>query len=177
MVQVAAGQYHSLAVDSSGRVLSWGWGLHGQCGVGGGVEDCPAPRPVPRLPPAVRVAAGYAHSLALTQTGVGPALSCPVTLYCALQAVYAWGGSSFGQCGTGKTAKVSRPTRVELAGPARLLGAGYFTSIAVVGETVLVWGANPQVGIRKSPSKLNFWSGVTVGSSAEEEGATTSNPS
>ena len=32
IVQVSAGQYHSLAISKSGRAYSWGWGVHGQLG-------------------------------------------------------------------------------------------------------------------------------------------------
>jgi alpha-tubulin suppressor-like RCC1 family protein len=34
IVQVSAGQYHSLAISKSGRAYSWGWGVHGQLGHG-----------------------------------------------------------------------------------------------------------------------------------------------
>ena len=29
---IAAGQYHSVALDESGQVWTWGWGVHGQLG-------------------------------------------------------------------------------------------------------------------------------------------------
>lgn len=34
IVDVCAGQYHSLALTFSGKVYSWGWGIHGQLGHG-----------------------------------------------------------------------------------------------------------------------------------------------
>ena len=120
----------------------------GSAGRGAGWRTAPPRAPCPASPPPSGWQPGT-PTPSLSRSP-GSVRACPVlslcTVLCTVQAVYAWGGSSFGQCGTGKTVKVARPTRVELAGPARLLGAGYFTSIAVVGETVLVWGANPQVG-------------------------------
>ena len=29
---IAAGQYHSVALDEDGHVWTWGWGVHGQLG-------------------------------------------------------------------------------------------------------------------------------------------------
>jgi hypothetical protein len=32
IVSIAAGQYHSVALDDAGQVWTWGWGVHGQLG-------------------------------------------------------------------------------------------------------------------------------------------------
>ncbi|MGO9908801.1 MAG: hypothetical protein ACLPY3_24260 [Solirubrobacteraceae bacterium] len=54
---MAAGQFHSLALTSTGKVVAWG-------------VDVPGPDSVPRdLPPAIAIAAGSFHSLALTCQG------------------------------------------------------------------------------------------------------------
>lgn len=34
IVALSCGQFHSLALSSQGAVFSWGWGVHGQLGVG-----------------------------------------------------------------------------------------------------------------------------------------------
>jgi alpha-tubulin suppressor-like RCC1 family protein len=33
LVSVAAGSYHSAAVDDRGRLWTWGWGVHGQVSI------------------------------------------------------------------------------------------------------------------------------------------------
>lgn len=68
IVEISAGQYHSLALTSSGKVYSWGWGIHGQLG-----HCCCDNEVYPRLlnftEPVKQVSAGHAHSLILTCEG------------------------------------------------------------------------------------------------------------
>ena len=70
VVQVAAGQSHSLALKADGTVIAWGLGSDGQ-------TDVPQD-----LPPAVEVEGGISHTVALLQDGT----------------VTAWGDNSNGQC-------------------------------------------------------------------------------
>ena len=131
IVQVACGQFHSICVDNVGLVSSWGWGVHGQTGQVG-VEDTHIPHVVQvlRRYRVVQVCAGYAHSLALTDTGD----------------VYAWGSGLFGQMGNGENKKCSWPVRVDLPGPARMISTGYFHNIALLeSDLLMVWGCNPQI--------------------------------
>ena len=131
VVGVAAGQFHCLARDSEGRLLSWGWGVHGQLGHGG-IEDWARPGVVRALARhrVVGLAAGYAHSAVLTAKG----------------RVFTFGCSLFGQLGSGGTSKAVLPREVELGAPCRLLASGYFHCVALVeGGSLLVWGSNPQV--------------------------------
>ena len=67
-VGVACGQFHSLARDEEGRVMTWGWGVHGQLGLGG-IEDSGRPMLVRALANhrVVHIGAGYAHSVMLTR--------------------------------------------------------------------------------------------------------------
>ena len=37
-ISIAAGHYHSVALDSNGHLWTWGWGVHGQLGLGD-IED------------------------------------------------------------------------------------------------------------------------------------------
>lgn len=61
IVDIVAGQYHSVALTSTGRVYTWGWGIHGQLGHGNYdnqyypklLEECPA----------LQIAAGHAHTI------------------------------------------------------------------------------------------------------------------
>ena len=68
--QIAGGCYHTMALTSSGQVLTWGKDNQGQLGDGSGQSSF---RPVPvHLPAGLRVqavAAGRQHTIALTVTG------------------------------------------------------------------------------------------------------------
>ncbi|XP_014665910.1 PREDICTED: uncharacterized protein LOC106807909 [Priapulus caudatus] len=93
-VSVVCGQYHTLALTSTGRVYSWGWGVHGQLGHGT-ADDCHLPTYIRALEGVVvtTVCAGYAHSAILDemgqvftfgcgaygQLGLGPAISMKLT--------------------------------------------------------------------------------------------------
>jgi alpha-tubulin suppressor-like RCC1 family protein len=82
LAQVAAGDFHSLAVASDGTVLSWGANQNGQLG-DGTMTNRFEPVPVPGLSNAVTLAAGSRHSLAVLQDG----------------SVWSWGRNDFGQLG------------------------------------------------------------------------------
>lgn len=43
LVSVSAGQYHSLAISSNGKLWTWGWGVYGQLGHGA-IDDCEKPK-------------------------------------------------------------------------------------------------------------------------------------
>ena len=135
IVKISAGQYHSLAVDAGGRLYSWGWGVHGQLGhQHTNVEDVYRPTVVGllRRHRIVDAAGGFAHSIALTAKGT----------------VYSFGLGLFGQIGGGTTTKATRPSRVQLPAPARLIASGYFHSLAVLDgqqQQLYQWGAHPQV--------------------------------
>ena len=84
--RIAAGSAHSLALDERGRTYSWGWGRHGQCGHGD-IQTVLEPRAVAGLSEVVitQIAAGRAHSLALSASGH----------------LYSFGSQVSGQCGHG----------------------------------------------------------------------------
>jgi alpha-tubulin suppressor-like RCC1 family protein len=68
--EVSAGAYHSLARTSDGRVFAWGTGQYGQLGIPGASVQ-PTPAEVPMAERALRVQAGWWHSVALC--GIPPA--------------------------------------------------------------------------------------------------------
>jgi alpha-tubulin suppressor-like RCC1 family protein len=70
ITSVVCGASHSLAITSKGQVYSWGKNSQGQNGVGS-MEDCLKPALVKKLSDkfVVQVAAGWEHSLALTNDG------------------------------------------------------------------------------------------------------------
>ncbi len=96
-IQVAVGSAHSLVLDRRGRVFSFGDSLHGQMGVEG-TRLSASPTVVKTLPDRiVKVAAGGAHSVAMTKDG----------------AVYVWGSNTQQQLGrtTGLRAQLPIPLR------------------------------------------------------------------
>ncbi|XP_045647665.1 probable E3 ubiquitin-protein ligase HERC6 [Ursus americanus] len=83
IIQVSCGHYHSLALSEGGQVFSWGSNSHGQLGLG---KKCPSqasPQRVRSLDgiPLTQVAAGGAHSFALSLSG----------------ASFGWGSNNAGQ--------------------------------------------------------------------------------
>lgn len=83
--QVAAGACHSLAVTRpSGRLYTWGWSAHGQCGTGS-TSDIQQPALCGALDgvPLAAAAAGMAHSVVASRDG----------------AVYSFGWNSNSQLG------------------------------------------------------------------------------
>ncbi|MGE0447616.1 MAG: chitobiase/beta-hexosaminidase C-terminal domain-containing protein, partial [Vicinamibacterales bacterium] len=121
--RVAAGESHSVALDTQGRVWTWGTNIHGQLGR----EGSPAsPGVVPGLPPVTAVAAGASHTLALTADG----------------RVFGWGQNTFGQVGTGDPAPaVTAPTEIPTLPEVTTIVGGPFGSAALdVAGHAWVWG-------------------------------------
>ncbi|XP_042315284.1 probable E3 ubiquitin-protein ligase HERC4 isoform X4 [Sceloporus undulatus] len=85
IVQVACGYYHSLALSKGSEVFSWGQNKHGQLGLGYDYKKQTSPQLIKSLLgiPFGQIAAGGAHSFALTLSG----------------AVFGWGRNKFGQLG------------------------------------------------------------------------------
>ncbi|XP_074084239.1 putative E3 ubiquitin-protein ligase HERC6 isoform X2 [Macrotis lagotis] len=83
IIQVSCGHYHSIALAQDGRVFSWGNNLHGQLGLGEIFPSQASPQQVKSLDgiPLAQVAAGGAHSFALSLSGIS----------------YGWGRNNEGQ--------------------------------------------------------------------------------
>ncbi|HUY67187.1 MAG TPA: hypothetical protein VMV06_10250 [Acidimicrobiales bacterium] len=137
---VAAGQYHSLAVTSTGAVYAWGDNATGQLGDNSTTNSTvPVLVTLPTGVKATAVGAGDSHSLVVTSTG----------------AVYAWGKNTFGQLGDGGTNESNVPVLVALpagiaatavvAGgvspTAKVPGGDYSLALTSTG-TVYGWGGN-----------------------------------
>ena len=71
VTQVAAGEYHTVALTNAGTVTAWGYNQYGQCNV------------PTNQGPFVQVAVGSYHTVALTNAGT----------------VARWGNNDYGQCG------------------------------------------------------------------------------
>lgn len=85
IVQVACGHMHSISLSREGHIFVWGDNRFGQLGLGSELKKETTPRRLQSLSgiPFHQIAAGGAHSFALTQSG----------------AVFGWGRNKFGQLG------------------------------------------------------------------------------
>uniref|UniRef100_A0A4W3GDE1 HECT and RLD domain containing E3 ubiquitin protein ligase 4 n=1 Tax=Callorhinchus milii TaxID=7868 RepID=A0A4W3GDE1_CALMI len=85
IIQVACGYYHSLALSNGSQIFSWGQNKYGQLGLGPDTTSKSAAQQIQSLNgvPFIQIAAGGAHTFALTLSG----------------AVFGWGRNKFGQLG------------------------------------------------------------------------------
>jgi len=123
-VAVAAGGFHSLALQGSGTVWAWGANWYGQLG-DGTTNQQDAPIIVSGLSDVRALAGGGYHSLALKNDGT----------------VWAWGRNDFSQLGNDATEQSSQPVPVHgLSGVAAIAG-GLWHSLALKADgTVWGWG-------------------------------------
>lgn len=109
LVSLAAGCAHTVALFSSGAVLTWGQGSDGQLG-NGATANSDTPVGV-LLPAGAKVAA------------IGA--SCLDTLARTIKGhVLAWGNGSLGQLGDGSTSNSDTPARVDLPAGWRAFAIG-----------------------------------------------------
>ena len=176
---IAGGADHSMALDSSGNVWTWGHNNNGELGNGtyngpGGITYIGYTLPVQVVGPGgsgnltgiTAIAAGSSYSTALKNDGT----------------VWAWGWNSSGQLGNGNNDNSNVPVQVEgLGGSGYLTGitaiaAGGDTSIALKNDgTVLAWGidnsgelgdgnnTNSNVPVQvKGPGGSGYLTGITA---------------
>jgi alpha-tubulin suppressor-like RCC1 family protein len=129
---VAGGLYHGLALSSTGAVFAWGWNIVGQlCNGSTNGSDVPVKVKLLGGTRVTGVAAGFAHSLALTSTG----------------AVFACGKNDDGELGDGNTTDSDVPVKVDLPAGTKVTavaaGAGHNLAVTSTG-TVLAWGLNDE---------------------------------
>jgi alpha-tubulin suppressor-like RCC1 family protein len=136
ITQIAAGQYHALAVDATGLVWAWGGNSNGQLGdgtVNGIPIDSEDPVKVTGLSGAgnlsgvTKVAAGDLNSFALMSGGT----------------VTAWGLNATGQLGNGSKTDANVPVSVSTITGVTAISAGYSQTIALKSDgTVWAWGGD-----------------------------------
>ncbi|KAJ0179818.1 hypothetical protein K1T71_004409 [Dendrolimus kikuchii] len=127
---LAAGHYHSAALDHAGRLYMWGWGVHGQLGLGN-IDDQWTPRLVTKFQgrKVLSVGCGACHTVMLMLNGE----------------VFGCGAGVFGQLGSGGREKSSLPIRILLPDPIETIAVGYFHTLALSNRCqVWWWGASPQ---------------------------------
>src|SRR6185295_11011464 len=127
----AGGHYHSLAVNSDGKVFAWGRNAEGQLGIGTTVpHSIPVEVTFPSPVTITQVAAGDCHSLALDSLG----------------GVWSWGCDTKGQLGDDLSIfGVSSPVPIQTTGLDAFtqIAAGELFSLALRTDgTVFGWGAN-----------------------------------
>ncbi len=133
---IAAGRYHSLALDSSGNVWAWGYNGDGELGTSNSATpNSTVAIQVSGLSGVTAIAAGGQHNLAL-----------------AGGAVWAWGYNHSLQLGR-TTTNASDPTPAQvsgIAGAVTAIAAGYDHSLALTSDgRVWAWGddASGQLGV------------------------------
>jgi Tol biopolymer transport system component/alpha-tubulin suppressor-like RCC1 family protein len=130
---VSVGSTHTLAIDTTGKLWSWGYNSQGQLGTGN-YSSTNSPVPVSTggmTLPVVAVAAGQRHSIAVDSTG----------------ALFAWGEGFHGALGTGTLSSANSPVRVAMpsamALPIQAVAAGNDDSLAIDNNGQLwAWGFN-----------------------------------
>ncbi|ETR71995.1 MAG: hypothetical protein OMM_02059 [Candidatus Magnetoglobus multicellularis str. Araruama] len=134
IIAIAAGAYHTLALDDNGYIWAWGNNADGQLGIGSDVSVHQTPFPINDLSNITHICAGESHSLARKSNGT----------------VWAWGNNADGQLGyeTGKTFSNIPHQVMAPDGLTNLLNvidiaAGSDHSLALKNDTTLMaWGKN-----------------------------------
>lgn len=131
VVQVAAGGLpgwagHSVALKNDGTVWTWGYGKHGQLGLGSNSSN-PVPTQVPGLTGIVQIAANGDNTYALKPDGT----------------VYAWGDDGFGQIGNpGASNNQNTPLQASISDVAAIAAGGTAGLAIKTDGTVWAWGDN-----------------------------------
>ena len=150
--KISLGRYHSLALTSSGQVLSWGRNFDGQLGQNNNViKENPPPLPIKNLPAQiVEIAAGGWHSLVMAADG----------------SLWSFGNNGNGQLGYFLDNKMELP--LIQGGPTKItknlegrriikIAAGYSSSFALIEDkknSVFAWGNY----LERSPVDNDFFS-------------------
>ncbi len=127
VVSVAAGAWHTVALDKTGQVWAWGGNTLGQLGSGksGKFSVSATPQKIEDLDNVVAISSGDYHVLALRADG----------------SVWAWGGNEQGQLGDGKLAPRDRPYPVAGLEKIRLISSSNNASQAEgINGQVWAWG-------------------------------------
>ena len=127
LAQLAAGYFHTLALDASGRLLAWGDNTRGQLGIGVAVNRS-VPGPIQGLTGITRIATGHRHALALKSDGT----------------VKAWGDNDELAVGNGKDDRLftSPQDVIGLVNVRRVAAGGSSSAALDTAGKLWVWGTN-----------------------------------
>ncbi|MBF0450343.1 MAG: cadherin domain-containing protein [Candidatus Magnetomorum sp.] len=123
---IQGGSLHSLVLNTSGTILSFGYNQHGQLGDDTMIDHL-VPASIAGDHDSVKMDTRYYHSIALQNDG----------------SVWTWGWNAKGQLGNGQTTDQFAP--IQVTGLTRVSGisAGAHHSLALMSDgTVKAWGAN-----------------------------------
>lgn len=140
---ISAGVGHSLALNNDGTVWAWGDNSEGQLGNNDSqLLNSATPVQVGKFADVIAVAAGGAHSLALSKDGT----------------VWAWGNNEFGQAGYGQVDQFKKsyvPRQVQDLTDVVAIAAGMDYSLALKSDgTVWAWGNNENGNLGRPSSSL-----------------------
>ena len=102
IMDVKAGHSHSLALDSSGYIYTWGMGTYGALGIGQ-VWECPTPTIVPGILNVKDIEAGFRCSFAIVE---------PELKGGAKRELWSWGANTLGELGLGNDRVCIQPHKV-----------------------------------------------------------------
>ena len=136
ITNIAAGDYHSLAMASNGMVWAWGNNNSGELGNGTNTSsNIPVQVSLPSGVVVKVIAAGYQHSLALVASeAASPAGT-----------VWAWGSNGHDELGNGTNTPSNIPVQVSLPSGVtitNIAGGGDFSLALASDGTVWDWGDN-----------------------------------
>jgi alpha-tubulin suppressor-like RCC1 family protein len=130
IVAIAAGGYHSVALDANGRVWTFGYGYYGQLG-NGATTNVYLPTMLTTISNVIAIAAGDEHTLALT----------------ADKFVYSFGYNYYGELGRSDPNGGYDPLPGQVPGLSNVvaIAAGWEFSLAVTSNgQIYAWGDNSQ---------------------------------
>ena len=123
---VAAGVYHSVALDTDGQAWAWGNNAFGKLGDGTTVNRLvPTAVMMPTNVSFTNVAGGSDHTIALSST----------------DGVWAWGSNEIAQLGSGSMLSSATPVQVDFAVGSQIktIMTGHYHNLAITSENEL-WG-------------------------------------
>ena len=155
---IIAGEWHSYALTTDGRVLAWGWNVSGQLGVGNSVASSYVPVQAgvsgPMAGKKVVALATRGHTLALTDDGK----------------LFSWGENPYGQIGNGTTEPVFVPVATDMTG---VLAGRRIKQIAVGTGWSAVVTADAQIAVT-GPLGETLANGASVTDFGTVQGSATS---
>ncbi len=133
IANIAAGGYHSIALETDGTVWTWGWNYYGQLGDGTTTYSAATPVEVSGLTDVIAIAGGGNHTVAIKTDGTA----------------WAWGSNEYGQLGVETTETCysfscsSTPLQVSGLSDIVAIAAGDEYTVALKTDgTVWTWGRN-----------------------------------